>query len=101
MLGALNAVKDELNSGHSKLENKAKTGKLPDEIPEKVRKAISDLTVGVSVLRTMIVQVSAADIEFAEPLSVFGYLSVSISFTHRFCFLGLLGKLALSKNMNI
>lgn len=79
MLGAINAVKDELNSGNSKLENKATTGKLPAEIPEKVRKAVSELGVGVGVLRTMIVQVAAADIEFAEPLPIIYYFSHPVS----------------------
>lgn len=65
MLAGIHALK-ELTTVNAKCQEKVESGKFPQDFADTTKAVVSALSAGVAVLRQMIGQVSAINVEFAE-----------------------------------
>ncbi len=66
MLAGIHALKEELHTVSAKCQEKVESGKFPQDFTDTIKTIVVVLSSGVAVLRQMIEQVSAIDVEFAE-----------------------------------
>ena len=66
MLAGIHALKEELTTVSAKCQEKVESGKFPQDFADTIKAVVCVLSAGVAVLRQMIGQVSAIDVEFAE-----------------------------------
>lgn len=72
VLGGINALKQELQAAHGKVEEKVEKGHATlQNLLEQIKDAGDQLNLGLIVLRQMVLQVSAVNVEFADPWIVY------------------------------
>lgn len=71
VLAAVNCLAEELNALRDKVKAKADKGTASPDLPQQLQETASAYAAGVTVLRSMIAEVAAVDIEFADPWHLF------------------------------